>query len=130
MISRRVLVLSGLLVTALAGSQLHAAASKSFTDKAFSAAQATGKPILIDVFATWCPTCKAQDIILSELGQSPTFKDLIVFKVDFDTRKETLKRFGVRSQSTLIVFKGQTEVGRSVGDTNPSSIEALLRKAL
>jgi hypothetical protein len=41
-----------------------------------------------------------------------------------------LKRFGVQRQSTLIVFKGKQEAGRSVADTNPASIEALLAKSL
>jgi thioredoxin len=39
-------------------------------------------------------------------------------------------RFGARLQSTLIVFKGDKEEGRSVGDTNRASIAALLNKAL
>jgi thioredoxin 1 len=34
------------------------------------------------------------------------------------------------SQSTMIVYQGETEKGRSVGDTNPASIEALLDGAL
>jgi thioredoxin 1 len=34
------------------------------------------------------------------------------------------------SQSTLIVYKGETEKGRTVGDTNAASIEALLDQAL
>ncbi len=38
--------------------------------------------------------------------------------------------FGVQKQSTLIVFKGATEVGRSIGDTDKASIEALLAKGL
>jgi hypothetical protein len=33
-------------------------------------------------------------------------------------------------QSTLIVFKGSREAGRSVGDTNGKTIETLLVKAL
>ena len=34
------------------------------------------------------------------------------------------------SQSTLIVYNGETEKGRSVGDTNQASIAALLDQAL
>jgi hypothetical protein len=34
------------------------------------------------------------------------------------------------SQSTLIAFKGETEKARSVGDTNPASIAALVKSAL
>ena len=51
-------------------------------------------------------------------------------RVDFDSQKDVLRRFGVQRQSTLIVFKGATEMGRSVGDTGKTSIEALLAKGL
>jgi hypothetical protein len=47
-------------------------------------------------------------------------------EVDFDTAKDVLKRFRVTQQSTLIVFRGKSEVGRSTGDTNPASIRRLV----
>jgi hypothetical protein len=50
--------------------------------------------------------------------------------VDFDSQKDLVERFGARMQSTLVVFKGNTEEGRSVGDTYRASIEALLNKTL
>ena len=53
-----------------------------------------------------------------------------VYEVDFDSSKDVLKQFRVQSQSTLIVFKGANEVGRSTGDTNPASIKALVSKGL
>jgi hypothetical protein len=49
--------------------------------------------------------------------------------VDFDKDTDVLKRFHVAKQSTMIVFRGKTEVGRSVGDTQRASLEALMRKA-
>ena len=49
--------------------------------------------------------------------------------IDFDTSKPLLRKLHVAQQSTLIVYKGKTEVGRSTGDTDPASIEALLAKA-
>ena len=44
--------------------------------------------------------------------------------------KPVVKQFGAQMQSTLIVFKGTAEQGRSVGDTKEASIEALLDKSL
>ena len=41
-----------------------------------------------------------------------------------------MKQFGARVQSTLIAFKGETEAGRSAGDTERSTISALLHKTL
>jgi len=107
-----------------------AAEPKPFDAAAFGAAQAAGKPILVEVTAPWCPTCKAQKPILSGLAGKPKFKDLVIFQIDFDSQKELLKKFDVFMQSTLIVFKGTKEAGRSTGDTNPGSIEALLDKAV
>ena len=47
-----------------------------------------------------------------------------------DASGNVVKSFGVQMQSTLIVFKGTAEQGRSVGDTKEASIAALLDKSL
>jgi len=112
------------------GSTASATDKKPFDQKAFEAAQAAGKPILIDVSAPWCPVCKAQAPILLRLASEPRFKELVSFTIDFDTQKNLLKTLNVQMQSTLIVFKGRQETGRSTGDTNAGSIEALLAKAI
>lgn len=103
-----------------------ALARQPFDDKAFEQAQAAGKTILIDVYASWCPVCKKQQPTIGQLEKDKP--GLIVYSLDFDRDKAALKRFGVQSQSTLIVFKGAKEVGRSTGDTDPSRIEALVTK--
>jgi hypothetical protein len=64
------------------------------------------------------------------LEKESKFKDLLVVHVDFDSQKDAVRRFGARMQSTLITFKGGKETGRSVADTNPDSIAALLGKAI
>ena len=131
MIDRR-LMLKGFFVAAGLGVSPSALAfeARTFDEKAFEAAQMAGKPVLIEVTAPWCPTCKAQEPILSNLGKDPKFKDMVVFQIDFDTQKDLLRKFDVRMQSTLISYKGTKEVGRSTGDTNAASIEALLVKSI
>ena len=101
-----------------------------FTQAGFEAAQQAGKPILVEIIASWCPTCKAQAPILGQLRSDPKFKELEVFSVDFDNQKDVVQSFKANTQSTLIVFKGSQEVGRSIGDTRKDSIEALLAKSL
>ena len=103
---------------------------KPFDQKAFDAAQAAGAPILVEVSAPWCPVCKAQAPILSQLRSDAKFKELVSFNIDFDSQKDLLKKFNVQKQSTLIVFKGKQETGRSTGDSNAASIAALLGKAI
>jgi len=131
MLSRRSIIV--VFATVALGSALVAPAfateTKTFDPASFAAAQKAGKPILVAIHASWCPTCKAQAPILSELMAEPKFKDLIYFVVDFDSQKDAVKYFGARMQSTLIAFKGATETSRSVGDTEPS-IAALLNKTL
>ena len=117
-------VTAGLLSSAWANSAV------PFSAEAFKAAQASGSPILVEIHADWCPTCKAQKPILDKLTADPKFRELKIFRVDFDAMKPVVKQFGAQAQSTLIVFKGASEQGRSVGDTKEASIAALLDKSL
>lgn len=96
---------------------------------ALAAAQKAGKPIVVHVTAPWCPTCKAQAPILEKLASQPDFADVVFFELDFDTGGQALRALNVRSQSTLIVFKGERETGRSAGDTNADSIANLVKTA-
>jgi thiol-disulfide isomerase/thioredoxin len=116
--------LSLMISALLLGSSLAAQAGQSFDAAAFQQAQSGGKTILLDVTASWCPTCRQQRPIVQEIEtERPS---LVVYEIDFDTAKDVLKRFRVQYQSTLIVFKGTKEVGRSTGDTDPKQIRALV----
>ena len=115
---------------AAVASRASAAETQPFSAAAFDAAKAAGRPILIDVSAPWCPTCKAQRPILTNLEAEPRFKTLVVFSVDFDSQKDVLRAFNVRMQSTLICFKNGRETARSTGDTRPASLTRLLDTAL
>ena len=130
MISPRRLFASAALASALIAGPALAAETIPYTPQAFDAAQKDGKPILVEIHATWCPTCKAQAPILADLEKDPKFQNLIVVHVDFDSQKDAVKRFGARVQSTLIAFKDGKETARSVGDTNRDSIADLLALAM
>jgi thiol-disulfide isomerase/thioredoxin len=125
-------VLGALTLAAALGFAVAASAAdnKPFDQKAFEEAQAAGKPILVEVHAPWCPICKAQAPILSKLKGEARYKELVSFEIDFDSQKDLLRKFKVTKQSTLIVYKGKEEVGRSTGDRNPGSIAALLGKGI
>jgi thioredoxin 1 len=122
---------AGLVALVLVSSVPAAAAEwKEFSPESLAAAQEAGKPILIDVFAAWCSVCRAQNPILTKLTREPKYEDLVVFKADFDKQKGDLRPLNVQRQSTLIIFKGDQEIDRSVGDTSALSIEGLLDKTL
>jgi len=119
-----------ILTFTVIGTQLHAATEADFTQAAFTAAQQAGQPILLHVTAPWCPICVAQKPILGKLSADAAFKDLVILRIDFDSQKELLRALNVRTQSTLIVYRGATELGRSAGDTNEASVTAFARKSL
>ncbi len=132
MITRRYL-LAGLVLAAalLSGATADALTRRlTFDQKAFDAAQAAERPILVEFYTTWCPVCKVQRPFLTTLGQNPKYQKIAYFEVDFDRHKDLARAFRVHKQSTLIVYKGGKEVARSTGDTNKASIEALIAKAL
>lgn len=103
---------------------------KPYTQAEFDRLTHDGKPVVVDVSATWCPTCKAQKPIVESLMKQPAYKDVTVLSVDFDAEKPTLRKFKVSMQSTLVAFKGQKEVGRSTGDTTPEGLEGLIKKTV
>ena len=130
MIARRAVLLGAAVVAGGAATAAHGGERIAFSAAAFEAAQATDRPILIDIWASWCPTCRTQKPIIARIVAEPRFADMVVLEVDYDRQKDVVRQFGVRMQSTLIVFRGRDEIGRSVGDTNPASIESLLEMAL
>ncbi len=123
---RRIAACLGLLFTLILAAP--AAQSAQMWDKAaFEAAQTAGAPILVHVTAPWCPTCKAQKPTVDKLeSANPALK---VFSVDFDSQKEALALLGVKSQSTLISYRGKTEIGRSTAVTDPAAITDMVVRA-
>jgi len=107
--------------------------SAPFTADAFAEAQRSDAIIVIHVNAFWCSTCGAQrdalSDVLADLRNDPAFAKPAIFQVDFDQQKDIVRQLGVREQGTLIIFRGATEIGRSVGTTDAAAIRALLRRA-
>ena len=103
---------------------------KPFNQQEFDQLTKEGKAVVLDISATWCPTCKQQKPIIDSLMKQPAYKDVTLMSIDFDSAKPTLKAFKVNMQSTLVAFKGEKEVGRSVGDTTPAGLESLIKKTV
>jgi thiol-disulfide isomerase/thioredoxin len=106
------------------------AAATPFDQAAFDKAVAAGGPVVVQFHADWCPTCKAQAPIVSQLLAEPKLKDLKFFVADFDNEKALKKSLRVSTQSTFVVFKGGKEVARSTGQTTRAAIESTFDKAL
>ena len=103
---------------------------QAYDSTAFTAAQAAGKTVLVAVHADWCSTCRAQKPALASLIDDKAFAGCVAFRVDFDEDKGFLKEHRVRFQSTLLVFKGHDEKGRSIGQVDPGAIRKLFAQGL
>ncbi len=107
-----------------------AADPEPFTDQRFSELTSAGKNVVLNVHATWCPTCKRQQPVLLKQMQESRFKDFQILIIDWDTQGKLRRRFNLIIPSTLVVFKGPIETGREVGLLEPEKIAALLDTAL
>jgi len=106
------------------------AVGEPYTQEKMDVQNKDGKPTLLFVYADWCPTCKAQEKILNELLPTAEFKGLTTLKVNFDEQKTVLRAFGVKYQSTFILFKGGKEVVRVTAETDRERIAEWLRQVL
>lgn len=106
-----------------------AQAKTPFTPEAFQQAQANNEVVLIDVYASWCPTCRRQSTVLADYFQQHPTSKIKVFVVDYDEQKQWVTHFKAPRQSTLILFKGKQQLWMSVAETNAEKIAAALVQA-
>ena len=95
---------------------------------------AKGETVFLDFKASWCGTCKAQERVINALkAENPAYAENITFiNVDWDEygRSELAFDLEIPRRSTLVVLKGEDEIGRVVADTRQATIKALMDAAL
>lgn len=97
-------------------------------------ALADGKTVFVDYSATWCSTCKRQERVVKGLrAENPSYDEAMTFvKVDWDDfsgHAVTTSR-KIPRRSTLLVLRGDKELGRIVAGTSEGDIQALMDKGL
>ncbi|MDP5142885.1 thioredoxin family protein [Rheinheimera baltica] len=117
------------LMLLVAMTALPAFAKQAFTEQGFEQAQAANELVLIDVYATWCPTCKKQSKVLDAYFSEYPDSKLKVLVVDFDKQKDWVSFFKAPRQSTLLLYRGEEQLWFSVAETNKERIFARLREA-
>lgn len=95
---------------------------------------AAGETVLADFSAVWCSTCRAQGRAIDILRRdNPAFDQAITFiRVDWDNygRSQLAFDLSIPRRSTLVLLRGDQELGRLIANTRVDDIEALLNRAL
>lgn len=129
-------VVAGLTSASTLGSfAAHAGdAAADYTPGMITDALAAGKTVFVDYAADWCGTCRRQARVISQLrSENPAYDDAMIFvRVDWDDYRShdvTTSR-NIPRRSTLLVLRGEDELGRLVAETGSDSIRDLMDKGL
>ena len=106
----------------------------TFNKELFDKAQSNGKTVVISSWIKYCTSCAGQMKILQNAKNKGRLLDIEFDNIEyfsFDvTKKEISNLFDVQYQTTLIIFKGNQEVYRSVGETTEDLIYEALKASI
>jgi thiol-disulfide isomerase/thioredoxin len=97
-------------------------------DKAlFEKAQSEGKIVVVSSWVKYCTSCASQMKVLDKAKND--FNNIEYFK--FDVRnKEIADLFNIQYQTTLLIFKDNKEVYRSIGETSKEAIYKAIKSSI
>ena len=101
-----------------------------FTDDNAAQEIQSGKPVVIDCWATWCMPCKRIAPIIDELAAEYEGK-VLIGKYNVEDGNDLTSEYGIRNIPTLLFFKDGKQVGeRTVGAQPKAEIEARIKELL
>ncbi len=110
----------------LAAFHAHALDIKPYDAATFERLRQSGQPVALHFHADWCPVCRAQErVFKSWQGDASVPGTLLV--VDYDKARDLRRELGVRSQSTIILYKGGKEATRVGGMTDAEDLRAVFK---
>ena len=123
---KKILVIIFLLISTNAFS---AEGHKSnFTIEKFEEAKKNGDVIVITAWAKYCGTCKKQKVVLDQAEKD--FKDVLFLYYNHPKMKDIAKYLKIDHRSTILVYKGYTEVSRTIGQLEKSVIYSNIKKGI
>jgi thiol-disulfide isomerase/thioredoxin len=119
---------AALVLVALAGAPTLAFEVQPYSKEAAQGAIASGKPVIIEVYASWCPICQAQATAVDAMKNEAAYKDIAFFRVDYDKQKDAVNALH-SSRATLIVYRGGKEIARQSWGATDEDVATMLMKA-
>tara|TARA_B100000579_G_scaffold60349_1_gene43806 strand:+ start:87 stop:449 length:363 start_codon:yes stop_codon:yes gene_type:complete len=99
----------------------------TFDKGLFDKAQSDGKVVIISSWIKYCTSCASQMKVLDKAKND--FNNIEYFK--FDVRnKEIADLFNIQYQTTLLIFKNNKEVYRSIGETSREAIYKAIKSSI
>ena len=100
----------------------------NFSEEIFKKAKASGKTIVVNSYEVWCGTCSKQTKILNQAEKE--FKDIVFLSYEQSKNKDIAKKLGIKFWTTIVVYKGDNEVSRIVGQTDKVAIYSAIEKGI
>ena len=99
----------------------------TFDKTLFEKAQSEGKVVIVSSWVKYCTSCASQMKVLDKAKND--FNNIEYFK--FDVRnKEIADLFNIQYQTTLLIFKDNKEVYRSIGETSREAIYKAIKSSI
>ena len=92
----------------------------TFTNEIFNKAQSEGKTVVINSWNKTCYTCAKQVKILDQAKKE--FNNILFLSFEQTKDKEIAKLLGIEYWTTIVVYKDNKEISRSIGETKKSKI--------
>ncbi len=99
----------------------------TYNKKLFDKALSEGKVVVVSSWIKYCTSCASQIKVLEKAKND--FDNMEYFAFDV-TNKEIAKFFNVQYQTTLLIFKDNKEVYRSIGETTKELIYDALKSSI
>ena len=99
----------------------------TFNKELFDEAQSKGKVVIVSSWIKYCPSCASQMKVLEKAKND--FDNIEYFAFDV-TNREISDMFNVQYQTTLLIFKNNKEVYRSIGEIKKEAIYKALKSAI
>ena len=99
--------------------------STTFNKEVFKKAQQNGKVVVINSWNKTCYTCGKQVKIL-DLAEKE-FPDILFLSFEQTKDEEIAKSLGIEYWTTIVVYKNNKEIARSIGQTKKSEIYSLIK---